>query len=240
MVWEAEIGYRLSAISFRLLRPNADSRQPKANKGFKRMKRLLALFIAGSLIGLCSTPARAEREALAEGAERVLFGFEKGTEGWEIPDWTSEKKVYVVKSIKASKDVSRSGKNSLKVQVNFTPRENAEAIVENFEYFDWAPYSEILCDIYVPKSGPHGLKAKIILTVGPKWKRVEMAHYVELSPGKWVTVSADLLAGSKDWAKPIVKEGFRKDVRKLAIKVESDHKAYSGPIYIDNVRLVVQ
>jgi mRNA-degrading endonuclease RelE of RelBE toxin-antitoxin system len=56
-------------------------------------------------------------------------------------------------------DVSRSGKNSLKVTVNFPAKKHAEALVENFEYFNWAPYREILCDVYAPKNAPAGLKA---------------------------------------------------------------------------------
>jgi len=204
------------------------------------MKRLLVLFVAGILIGSCPTPARAEREALAEGVERILFGFEKGAEGWEIPDWTSAKKEYVAKSVKVSKDVSRAGKNSLKVNVKFPPTKCTEAIVEDFEYFNWAPYREILCDIYVPKDAPGGLKAKMVLTVGPKWKRTEMSHSVELKPGKWITVSADILPGSRDWNRPVIKDSFRKDVRKFAVKIESDKAAYSGPIYIDNVRAILQ
>jgi hypothetical protein len=192
-----------------------------------------------ALIGLWQAPAHAGDEALAEGAERVLFSFEKGCQGWEIPEWAANNADFIARSAKISKEVTRSGKSSLKVAVHFTGKHGTAAVVEDFEYFNWTPYREVLCDIYAPKNAPHGLKAKIVLTIGKSWKRVEMSRFVELDPGHWVTVSANLLPGSKDWTMTMVREHFRKDVRKIAVKVESD-KPYSGAVYIDNVRVVIQ
>lgn len=204
----------------------------------KRSLLLLATFIA---VFTYSMPVHAEREASAEGMERVLFGFEKGTEGWEIPEWASKEKIDAAKSVKCSRDIAKSGQRSLRVNVSFPAAAYAAALVEEFEYCNWTPYRELLCDVYLPKRAPQGLKAIMVLTVGDHWKRVEMSHYVDLVPGKWVTMSADILPGSKDWKTLSIKESFRKDVRKMAVKVVSDKEGqYAGPVYIDDVRLIAQ
>lgn len=195
------------------------------------MKRILIAVMAIALMGFISSTARAE--------EKVVFGFEKDAQGWEIPEWALEQEDYIGKTAETSKDVAKEGKSSLKVIAVFPGKMWTAAIVENAEYFDWTPYREVACDVYVPKETPKGLKAKIILTVGESWKFVEMARSVALIPGQWVTITANIMPGSEDWKKVVVDDDFRKDVRKVALRIESNKQpVYSGPIYIDNVRLV--
>lgn len=194
------------------------------------MKKILVLAGAIFMVLALSTFARAE--------EKVLFGFEKDTQGFEIPEWAMEQEDHVAKSIEVSKDAAKEGKQSLKVNAVFPGKIWSAALVEDFEYFDWTPYKAISADIYIPKDAPVGLKGKIILTVGESWKFTEMSRSVPLVPGEWVTVTANLLPGSEDWKRTIVDDNFRKDVRKVAIRVESNKKPeYTGPIYIDNVIL---
>jgi len=107
------------------------------------------------------------------------------------------------------------------------------------QYFDWTEFSQLACDLYIPADAPIGLKGKMILTVGDEWKWVEQSKSVALKPGEWVTIVADLKPGSIDWRRFEVDEGFRSDVRKLDIRVESNNKpAYTGPIYLDNIRVI--
>ncbi|MFH1552340.1 MAG: hypothetical protein ABID83_01705, partial [Candidatus Omnitrophota bacterium] len=69
------------------------------------------------------------------------------------------------------------------------------------------------------------------------WKFVEMSRSVPLIPGEWVTITANIEPGSYDWKRIVPDETFAGDVRKIAIRIESNNKpAYTGPIYIDNVR----
>ena len=90
----------------------------------------------------------------------------------------------------------------------------------------------------MPEDASFGLRAKLILTVGEDWQWTEMSRLVKLEPGEWTTVSASLAAGSSDWRRTQVTEEFRSDIRKLGIRIESNMRpVYSGPIYIDNVRL---
>lgn len=170
-------------------------------------------------------------------ADRVLFSFEEDTEGWEIPDWAYEQDDYVGEEISSCRGISNKGKSSLKFDVNFPGGRWNGAVVEIMEYFDWTPYSALSCDIYLPKDAPNGLKAKIILTVGDNWKWTEMSRSIRLKPGEWAHISANLKPGSADWRRTKPTDEFRADVRKIAIRIESNKPAYKGPVYIDNIVL---
>ena len=169
----------------------------------------------------------------------VLFDFEGGLQGWEIPDWAYEKPDHVQQEIETSTDFSSEGNNSLLMMTDFPGGRWTGAIIEIMQYFDWSDYSKVACDIYLPKDGPLGLKSKMIVTFGDSWKWVEMSKSFSLVPGEWVTLTADITPGSIDWRRIQVDESFRSDIRKLDIRVESNNKpAYTGPVYIDNIRVI--
>ncbi len=171
--------------------------------------------------------------------ETVIFSFENGLQGWEIPDWAYEKPDHVQKEINPSDKYASQGRSSLEMDVEFPGGRWTGAIIEIMQYFDWTDYSKIACDIYLPKDAPLGLKGKMILTVGDSWKWVEQSKSYALKPGEWVTLTADLKPGSIDWRRVQVDDAFRQDVRKLDIRVESNNRpAYTGPIYIDNIRVI--
>ncbi len=172
------------------------------------------------------------------GREITLYSFEKDMEYWAIPDWSLEKPDYVTKSAEVSKDYVKIGSSSLKLTTDFPGKTWKAALIELEEYLDWTPYNKISCDIYLPKGAPEGLKAKIILTVGDDWKFTEMSRAVFLIPGRWNTLSASLIPGTDDWKMTVVDDNLRKDIRKMAIRIESNKgPIYSGPIYIDNIRV---
>ncbi|MFH1664815.1 MAG: hypothetical protein ABIA77_01570 [Candidatus Omnitrophota bacterium] len=195
------------------------------------MKNFLVFLIVFGICGMFTS-------AYAEG-ETVLFGFEKGLDGWEIPDWAFDKGDHVQKEVSVSSEYADQGTKSLKIDAEFPGDRWAGAIVEIMQYFDWTEYNTIACDVYIPVDAPLGLKAKMILTVGDTWKWVEMSKSAALKPGEWVVISADLMPGSIDWRRVQVDDVFRQDVRKLDIRIESNNKpAYTGPIYVDNIRLI--
>ncbi|MBI4974206.1 MAG: hypothetical protein HZC19_00025 [Candidatus Omnitrophica bacterium] len=195
------------------------------------MKKLLILVMAMFFVLSLATFVRAE--------EKILFSFEKDAQGWEIPDWALEQEDHVGKSIGVAKDVAKDGKSSLKVMADFPGKIWTSVVVEAFEYFDWTPYKAISVDVYIPKEAPVGLKAKLVLTVGESWKWTEMARSISLVPGEWITITANIVPGSEDWKKTVVDDEFKKDVRKVAVRIESNKKpVYNGPIYIDNFKLV--
>ena len=171
--------------------------------------------------------------------EIVLFSFEKDPEGWEIPDWAMAKKDHVAKQIGITEFHSSIGKYSLEVDSEFSGGPLCEgAYFERLiDVTDWTPFKFLSVDMYLPKDAPHGLRVRIILTVGEEWKWVEMNRTVPLSPGEWVVIKVDLSPSSMNWRK-FIDDAFRSDVRKLGLRVESNGKiAYNGPVYIDNVKL---
>ncbi len=191
------------------------------------MKRLAVVLFAVLLLtssGVCN-------------AATVLFGFEKDTQGWGIPDWALEKEDHVAKEAALSSDWASEGKKSLAVSAEFLDKKWSGAYVEDEEYFDWSTYGTLSVDIYLPKDAPVGLKCKIILTVGEEWKWTEMSRTMPLTPGQVTTITTDLKPGSKDWKNTVVDDSFRKDVRKVGVRIENNRTAWKGKIYIDNIRL---
>lgn len=169
--------------------------------------------------------------------ERMFFGFETDLRGWEIPVWTEGKSDYVAREVMISRDEASQGNASMKVTADFPGGIWTAGLVEIQQYLDISPYRVISVDIYVPEGVPIGLKAKLILTVGSNWKFVEMNRSLPLIPGEWVTITANIEPGSYDWKRVVPDEEFAEDVRKIAIRIESNRKPkYSGPIYIDNLR----
>ncbi len=185
---------------------------------------------AGLLIGLAGVQAAQD--------ELVIFDFEGTTHEWAIPDWAQTSKDYVGKSMSASTDFVSHGKGSLQLMVDFPGGAWHGAYVEQMmSTTDWSPFDAIAADVYVPDNAPQGLKARFILTVGDKWTWTEMNRGLPLVPDQWTTITATVKSGSLDW-KFFPDETFRKDVRKVGIRIESDGATYQGPIYIDNVRLI--
>ncbi|RKY41929.1 MAG: hypothetical protein DRP85_04580 [Candidatus Makaraimicrobium thalassicum] len=195
------------------------------------MKKVLLAFAVVGLV-LAGTVTYAEEAT-------VLFGFEKGTQGWEIPDWAYEKPDYVQKGIEVSDKYASEGNSSLEMDVEFPGKTWTGAIIEVMQFFDWTDYGRIACDVYLPEDAPEGLKVIMVLTVGDDWKWVEMSRSYALNPGEWVTLAGDLKAGSVDWRRMQIDDGFRRDIRKIDIRIESNNKpAYTGSIYIDNIRVI--
>lgn len=170
--------------------------------------------------------------------ERTYYDFEGNLGGWEVPMWAMGKSDYVAKEVIVSEDVASNGKYSMKMEVDFPGGIWAAGLTEIQQYLDMSRYRVIRVDLYLPEGAPLGLKVKIILTVGSNWKFVEMSRSIPLIPGEWVTITANIEPGSYDWKRVVPDEKFAEDVRKIAIRVESNRKPrYTGPIYVDNVRV---
>jgi len=169
--------------------------------------------------------------------ERTFYSFESDLNGWEIPMWTQGKTEYVATDVEVSSDVATEGTSSMKAAVGFPGGIWAAGLIEIEHYINLSHYRVISADIYLPPDAPEGLKAKLILTVGNNWKFVEMSRSIPLIPGEWSTITANIEPGSYDWKRVVPDEEFAADVRKIAIRIESNRKpAYSGPVYIDNIR----
>ena len=191
--------------------------------------------------------------------EKVIFDFETGTEGWWIPEWSEEKGDYATKALNSSEKFAKRGKSSIEVISDF-PKEGWHAGIVDVEGpFDWSKYKKVKCDIYAPKNAPPKLKARLAITVGEKWLWLDLARAVNLEPGEWVTVSGNLELGNDAWkrTKMVEKKGrdgkiygyvekaerepltqdYVSDIKVFSIRIEAENNPYSGPVYIDNIRL---
>ncbi|MCK4852102.1 MAG: hypothetical protein KAS86_03210 [Candidatus Omnitrophica bacterium] len=169
---------------------------------------------------------------------RVFYDFEEDKNGWEIPLWAEEKQDHVAERLEHVKGMASNGRGSLKLSVRFPGGRWTAALIEIAQFLDLGNFDMISADIYAPASCPRGLKAKLILTAGKDWQWVEMSRALPVTPGEWTTIGADIAEGSIGWRRTTVDMGFRTDIRKIAIRIESNKKpAYAGPVYIDNIRL---
>jgi hypothetical protein len=174
----------------------------------------------------------------AEGASLVVFDFEDSTQSWDIPDWAKESEDDVGKIVSISEEVASNGDSSLQLLADFPGGRWTGAYVEVMMFVtDWTPFGSISADVYLPEGVPSGLKGRFILTLGEKWEWTEMNRGLPLEAGKWTTITANLRPTSLDW-KTFPTEAFRKDIRKVGVRIESDRNpVYTGPIHIDHIRL---
>lgn len=195
------------------------------------MKRVVRW--GGGVAGLlcCAMP-------LALAAEIVIYGFEGGLEGWAIPDWAKVSSDYGLKGVSVSKTVAQEETWALELHAEFPGGRWTGAYVEReIDVRDWTQFRHLSVSVYLPPEAPAGLKGRIILTVGESWQWTEMNRAVVLQPGAWTSIEADLTPTSLNW-KFFLDESFRKDVRKLGVRIESDTQpAYRGSIFVDNVCL---
>jgi len=167
----------------------------------------------------------------------TLYDFEEDNGGWEIPAWALDKQDHVARTLKRTDIIASEGMGSLELYVEFPRGKWTAALIEIPQYLNFEGYDLLSADIYLPSGSPEGLKGKLILTVGERWQFVEMSLSIRLSPGEWTTISADISEDSIDWKRVEVDEIFKADIRKMAIRIESDGFFYSGPVYIDNIRV---
>ncbi|MBI2885381.1 MAG: hypothetical protein HYY15_04325 [Candidatus Omnitrophica bacterium] len=177
--------------------------------------------------------------AAAQASELVIYGFEGNAEGWSVPDWAKTSADYGVTEIAPSTTQAKEGASALELRVDLPGGQWSGAYIERqVEVTDWTPFSRLVVSIYLPDDAPTGLTGRFILTVGEGWTWTEMNRALPLSPGEWTELAVNLKPGSMDW-KFFPDEEFRKSVRKIGIRIESDKEpAYHGSVFVDNVRVM--
>jgi len=184
----------------------------------------------------------------ATAQERIVFDFEDGVEGWDIPDWATEQHDHVGTSLGTSDEEASSGANSLELVCDFPGDQWAFAVAEYAVDMDLRGEESISVDIYLPKKARGDLyQARIILIVGPWW-RMEQRWSVPLKRGEWTTITAKLDVTMENelshWKRKTKEASLTKhldNVRKIVVRIEYNASPslggppYEGPIYIDNV-----
>jgi len=186
-----------------------------------------------------STPIQKITPKLIHKPDKTLYNFEKNLDGWEIPYWAREKTDHVARTIKKTSYIAANGTGSLEIFTDFPKKEWTAAIVEIQQYLDLTNYNSLAANVYLPLNGPKTeLRGKLIVTSGEDWNFIEMKRSVRLEPGKWITLEANIAEGSSDWQDLTIDNFITSDIRKVAIRIESYNTPYTGPIYIDNIRVL--
>lgn len=175
-----------------------------------------------------------------QGKSVMLFDYEVDLDGWRIPEWAFAKKDNAAAKVLLSKEQAFNGTQSLKIVTNFMPKmwsgAYCEVEREPGNFMDFTGYDTLMVDVYVPKEAPRKLTGEIVLTVGEDWSWTEMRKGIELVPGQWTTVTANITPESLDW-KAKLTEALISDVRKLGVRVASNYMEYKGQVYVDGIRL---
>lgn len=167
----------------------------------------------------------------------TFYDFEEDNQNWEIPDWEFKKTLHPAMSLKRTGKMASKGHSSLELSLVFKKDNCSAAYIETERYVNLEHNDVIRIDLYVPPDAPKRLRAKFVLTTGENWQFMEMARGKRLIPGTWTTLTANISEKSIDWQSAHIDKHFKTDIRKIALKIESFHLAYSGPIYVDNIRV---
>lgn len=205
----------------------------------------VALLASPSFAAPKKKDAKKSAPAASAGAKETMsvlkiYDFETDLDGWRIPDWAFAKNDNAGLDVAQDKTQASSGKASLKINSTFPARmwsgAYAEIERESGNFMDFTGHQYLMADVFVPAGAPAKMKAEIIVTVGENWAWTEMRKPIELVPGQWNTIRADISSDGTDW-KVRFTDQLRADVRKLGVRVSSNSPEYKGAVYIDNIRL---
>ena len=147
-------------------------------------------------------------------------------------------------SVAPSTDRASSGKRSLLI-AGALPGSIGAAYTP---WGDWSGYDKLVLDFYVPKAAPEGLAIYVYIKDKQYWwfqtapfsKVVDGKRQFEVPRDRWVTATIDISPHSTVW-EPSGHERSWDHVlyypREFGIRIFSD-QAWSGGIYVDNIRLV--
>ncbi|MBI5959777.1 MAG: discoidin domain-containing protein, partial [Chloroflexi bacterium] len=151
----------------------------------------------------------------------LLYGFEGDAQGWVMADYWAGGK-----GVEYSTDMATEGTGSLKLSLSLsgTAWEEGGVYVDPPTAYDWSAASTVSADVYVPAEATNFL-AQIFVKTGEGWTWANSAD-VQLTPGEWTTVTADLST-----------LGEIADVHEVGVKVGSGSTAFTGDVFIDNIAL---
>ncbi|RKY42506.1 MAG: hypothetical protein DRP85_02510 [Candidatus Makaraimicrobium thalassicum] len=179
--------------------------------------------------------------AAACSQQKVIYNCEEYIQSWKIPEWSVGQDDHISPALAIDENFTKEGNASLRLMVAFPGKSWSAGIVETEGFFDLTLHRALLCDLYLPKYAPAGIEARVIIVTGEEYLWLEMDHPVAVTPGRRTTVRANLRRGNHAWKSS---EGIRRmtdeikaSVCKIAIRIESNIVEYTGPVYIDNIRL---
>ena len=174
---------------------------------------------------------------LDECEETVLYAFEKGLQGFTLPQTQeSEENEQAARDISwqrwmnADKDEA-CGKGSLRVDIEVRSDFWQRAMPQVMTYdSDWRRLKALTFEVKLPENSPEGLTTTPFMMF--RWWKdwFQSAEHTPLIPGKWTKVLLDLTRYN------IEPEKLRK-VSSLGLFIWGTASGdYKGPVYIDNIR----
>jgi hypothetical protein len=189
--------------------------------------RNAALALAGALALALSTAARAATLDSFEDAADVA--------AWRAADWaeaTLDASGAAV-TLGTGAAGATDGGAALEVPVRFLGQGYAQGFVSREAQLSFAGKAALAADVTLPAGAPAGMRAKLVLFLGPNMAWTEPADSTPLSPGATVRVGLPL-AGAFD---PAPDRALLKDVRGYGVKIEGQSVTFQGQVAIDRVRL---
>ncbi|MDP8259011.1 MAG: hypothetical protein P9L90_06295, partial [Candidatus Aadella gelida] len=162
---------------------------------------------------------------------------------WKIPEWSESKSNYSSPILAVDENFSYKGISNFKLNLSFSGDEWNAGIVEANGIFDLTLHKTMEFEVYLPENAPKkGLMVRVAIVSGDDYKWFEMGVPVEIKAGKRTTVRANFKNGNYEWksAKSMrrMSDRIKSDIKKIAIRVESNYARYKGPVYVDNIRFV--
>ena len=199
------------------------------------MKKRLIVFVV-SVIYIFSSLSTAFSQ------EKVMFNTHNQLNAWSIPKWSKNNEHYVSPILTIDENSSNFGETSVKINVSFSSENWSAGIIETEGLFDLTLYQTISFEVYLPENAPHGVLARTIIVAGKDYTWIEMAKAVNIPPGKRTVIKANLKRGNKNWNGPNgplkITDMIKSDIKKIAIRIESNSAEYEGPIYIDRIKFL--
>lgn len=222
-------------------------------KSKEKALALFALFLIGCVVlGFTAAGAAEDKKnAAKDGKEKEkkemvqlmrLYDFETDIQDWYIPEWCFKKDDNAAVMVSVSKEKASTGQLSLKLGCKFLPLVYSQAYTEVSKkdgFYDLTGYKDIKADVFVPKEATKKFKGELVLTIlteDEEWEWTEVRKPISLVNGEWTMVSANIHVESTDWKQQITKEK-RSRVKRIGVRVSTYDNTYTGPVYIDNIRL---
>lgn len=172
---------------------------------------------------------------------KTIYNCEQAPQNWNIPNWSAHKNDYVSPILALDKNFTSKGELGLKLMVNFSGDKWEAGIVETEGFFDLTIYKAITCNLYLSKKAPRDISVRIVIAAGKDHTWIEMNNSTKITPGRTTKVSGNLRYGNNDWRTTEgtlkMTDEIKSTIKKIAIRVESNEARYTGPVYIDSIRL---
>ncbi|HNX91853.1 MAG TPA: hypothetical protein PKY78_07370 [Candidatus Omnitrophota bacterium] len=198
------------------------------------MKLRDLVFVGLSILSGVSCDAAAQ--------DKMVYNCSRYIHNWGIPEWSGEKADHINPVLSIDENFGdKQDSMSLKLNLSFSGEAWSAGIIEANGVFDLTLYRALTFSVYLPSDAPKGIEARAIIVSGDDFKWIEMGRSFVVEPGRKTVIKANLKNGCRDWRikgeQIVLTEALKQDIRKVAIRIESNVVKYDGPIYLDDIQI---